>query len=64
MTGEEEVFYCAAETRAGSYYDPPEFCEEEVEVDGDLCYWHDPDGAEADRADSIAEARREAAWDD
>lgn len=50
---------CAAETRRATYIDPPEYCEEDALPGSDFCYWHDPDGAEADHAEALAEARRE-----
>jgi hypothetical protein len=56
---DEEPRYCTGQLGGGSYYDPPEFCENEVEGDGDLCYYCDPDGAAADAAEARAEARKE-----
>lgn len=39
-----EVFYCGVQTRAASWYvdpEPAEYCENEVDVEGDLCARHD-----------------------
>lgn len=55
---EEPVRYCEAETFRGTYYDPPEFCEEEALPGSDYCEGHDPDVAEG-RAAERAEAMRE-----
>lgn len=41
-----ETFYCGAQTFAGSYHvdpQPPEWCEEEVVNEGDLCPRHEPE---------------------
>lgn len=56
---EEPVRYCAAETYPATSLSPADYCENEVSGDGDLCYWHDPDGAAADHAESLADDRRE-----
>jgi hypothetical protein len=39
-----EKHYCPAQTFAGRYYidpEPPEYCEEEVENEGDYCPKHE-----------------------
>lgn len=59
MTHGAEVRYCAEEVRPGDLESPPEFCEEEALEGSDFCYSHDPDGAAADHADALAEARME-----
>lgn len=58
-----EAFYCGVETRAASMYvdpEPAEFCEEEVENQGDLCTRHEED----DRADADYDDYREAQLED
>jgi hypothetical protein len=39
-----EIHYCPAQTFAGRYYidpEPPEYCETEVEQEGDYCPKHE-----------------------
>jgi hypothetical protein len=46
------VIYCPAQTFAGRYHidpQPPEYCDVEVENEGDLCPQHDDD----DRSDEL-----------
>jgi hypothetical protein len=41
-----ETFYCDVEVRAASWHvdpEPAEFCENEVENEGDLCAKHEPE---------------------
>lgn len=33
----QEVFYCAAQTYRATRWQPAEYCENEVDEDGDLC---------------------------
>lgn len=40
---EDEVFYCSAETYRQTRETPAEYCEEEVDNEGDLCHYHDDD---------------------
>lgn len=44
----DHPFYCTAQTYRGTRFEPPEFCETEVENPGDLCARHDED----DRSDA------------
>ena len=40
------TFYCPVEVRAASMYvdpSPAEYCENEVEAEGDVCGYHEPD---------------------
>lgn len=37
---------CAAEVRRRTYYDPPEFCENDAEPGSEFCRSHDPDAFE------------------
>lgn len=48
----EETFYCSAQTYRATRYDPAEYCEEEVDNDGDLCRGHqmEEDGPDPDDA--------------
>lgn len=55
---EEDPEPCAAETRAATYLDPPEFCEEDSLPGSEFCAGHDPDAYD-DHLESLAEARRE-----
>jgi hypothetical protein len=59
---EEPVRYCASETYPATLESPAEACENEAAEGSDLCYWHDPDGAAADHAESVWEDRRERGW--
>lgn len=53
----EEVFYCDVQTRAASWHvdpEPAEYCEEEVENEGDRCTRHEPeDEPEYEREDNL-----------
>ena len=52
--------YCTAQTHRGSRYEPPEFCEEEVENAGDLCARHDEDDrSDADYENYLESLRKE-----
>lgn len=49
---------CQYLERLGSYYDAPEWCEEDALPGSDFCHRHDPD-AEDDLRISLAEDRRD-----
>lgn len=51
---------CSEEVRPATYYDPPEYCENDAAPGSDFCYEHDPDLI-ADLLEARAEARRDAA---
>lgn len=55
-----EPIYCHAQTYPATRDNPAEFCEEEVEQEGDLCARHDED----DRADELYDAYLESRYDD
>lgn len=68
-----ETFYCGVQTFAGSYYvdpQPPEWCEEEVAEEGDLCARHDEDdepdwdNVREDRAELEREREADGYYDD
>lgn len=44
--------YCTAQTFRGNRFEPPEFCETEVDQPGDLCPVHEED----DRSDEAYDA--------
>lgn len=50
-----DPIYCTAQTFRGNRFEPSEYCETEVEQEGDLCSDHEA----ADRADADYEAWRE-----
>lgn len=52
--------FCPAQTYRGSRFEPSEYCETEVDHEGDLCPKHDED----DRADEAYERLRDARYDD
>ena len=57
------TIYCPAQTFAGRYYidpEPPEWCSNEVEQEGDLCDRHNED----DRSDELYEAWLESKYND
>lgn len=63
---EQEVFYCSQETYRASQYQPAEYCENEVDNEGDLCgscgryeEGPDPDDARDEWLDRQAEDRWE-----
>lgn len=60
---EEETFYCSAQTYRATRHDPAEYCEEEVDEDGDLCAGHqyEEDGPDPDDA---RDAWLESRWED
>lgn len=63
MDADEPVYYCGRMTFAGRMQldpEPPEWCENLVENEGDVCSVH----AEGDDEDARAEAAREQAWED
>lgn len=46
-----EAFFCGVQTRAARMYEDPEpaeYCENEVDIDGDLCPRHDEEDDEPD----------------
>lgn len=43
---EPDLYPCAAETRRATFYDPPEFCENDAEPGSEFCASHDPDAFE------------------
>jgi hypothetical protein len=50
-----DPIYCPAQTFAGTYVEPAEYCETEVDDYGDMCERHD----EEDRAAAAYEAWQE-----
>lgn len=59
----DEVFYCSGQTYAATRYQPAEYCEEEVDEEGDLCRFHqqEEDGPDPDDA---RDAWLEMSWED
>jgi len=57
---DQEPIYCPAQTYRATLDSPAEFCENEVEQEGDLCDRHDED----DRADELHEAWLESKYND
>lgn len=50
--------YCPAQTFRGTRFEPPEFCEEEVENGGDFCARHDEDDRADEAYDNYLESLR------
>lgn len=66
-TDTDEVFYCAAETYRATRYQPAEYCENEVDEEGDYCrscqaYEDGPDPDDA--RDAWLESRYDDRYDD
>lgn len=56
--------YCSVEVRAARMYEDPEpaeFCENEVESEGDVCGFHDEASMREAAAEDYAEMQREEA---
>ena len=56
------VIYCPAQAHPGSFYidpTPPEYCENEVESEGDLCPEHDAEDRADDDYDRYLEDKAE-----
>ena len=53
------TFYCPAQTYRGSLYEPNEFCETEVEQEGDLCGVHDADARMEDDYDRYLQSKED-----
>ena len=52
--------YCTAQTFAGNRFEPPEYCENEVFSEGDLCQEHEEvDRADADYENYLESLRKE-----
>lgn len=57
-----EVYYCTVEVQRAQMYEDPspaEYCENEVEFDGDVCGFHDEDSRREAEAEEYAEMQRE-----
>ena len=58
----KEPFYCPIVIRSARMYEnpePEELCDNEVEVNGDICGFHDEDSRREAEAEDYAEALRE-----
>ena len=55
-----EVIYCTAQTFRGTREEPSEYCENEVDDEGDLCADHD----EEERATEAYENWKDSRYDD
>ena len=55
-----DPIYCTAQTFRGNRFEPSEYCETEVDDEGDLCELHD----EQDRAADAYDAWKDSRYDD
>lgn len=54
----DHPFYCPEQTYRGNRFEPPEFCETEVENPGDLCPVHEEDDRSDEAHDDYLESLR------